>query len=72
MRRLAQPRGQCPVYLTFFDATGKRLQLKTADEYRVNPAKLARGPLELLLGEGRVHFARQLANGQNGNGNGRR
>jgi DNA polymerase-3 subunit alpha len=69
---LAQPRGSCPVYLTVFDPSGKRLQLKLSDEFRVNPAKLAREPFELLLGEGRVHFARQLTNGQYANGNGSR
>jgi DNA polymerase-3 subunit alpha len=68
---LGQPRGPCPVYLTVFDAAGKRLQLKIGDEFRVNPAKLAREPLELLLGEGKVHFARQFTHG-NGEGNGRR
>jgi DNA polymerase-3 subunit alpha len=65
---LGQPRGQCPVYLTVFDGTGKRMQLKIGDEFRVNPANFSREPFELLLGEGRVHFARQF---NNGNGNGR-
>jgi DNA polymerase-3 subunit alpha len=66
---LGQPRGPCPVYLTVFDTTGKRMQLKIGDEFRVNPANFAREPFELLLGEGKVHFARQFTHG---NGNGKR
>jgi DNA polymerase-3 subunit alpha len=69
---LTQQRGTCPVYLTVFDGAGKRMQLKIGDEYRVNPANFAREPFELFLGKGKVHFARQLTNGHNGNGNGRR
>jgi hypothetical protein len=52
------------------DFAGKQMQFKLADEFHVNSALFSRGPLELILGEGTVHFARQLTNGHNGNGNG--
>ena len=40
-------------------------KLKAGDEFRINPASVAKTDLEMILGPGRVEFARQ------GNGNGK-
>ncbi len=69
-RVLQRAPGGCPVYLALVDATGKRSLLKTGDEFRINPATIATGELESLLGSGCVKFS-AAANG-NGNGTGRR
>jgi DNA polymerase-3 subunit alpha len=57
--------GACPVFLSITDAAGKRSLLKTGQEFRVNPATLSKGELEMILGPGRVEFSRQ-GNGRNG------
>jgi DNA polymerase-3 subunit alpha len=62
---LQRNRGTCPVFLVVRDGAGKRLRLKAGDDFRINPATLPKGELEMILGPGRVHFSRQ------GNGNGR-
>ena len=41
--------------------------MKAADDFKINPASFSRTDLELILGPGRVEFARQGL----GNGNGR-
>jgi DNA polymerase III subunit alpha len=61
------PRGSCPVFLYLRDGAGKYLKMKAGDEFKINPASFSRTDLELILGPGRVEFARQGA----GNGNGR-
>jgi DNA polymerase-3 subunit alpha len=61
------PRGSCPVFLYLRDPAGKYAKLKASDDFRVNPATVAKTDLEMILGPGRVEFARQGA----GNGNGR-
>ncbi len=64
-RILQRARGSVPVFLYVRDAVGKQMVLKAADLFRVNPANLARGELEAVLGPGTVHFSRQ-GNGRNG------
>ncbi len=61
------PRGSTPVFLYLRDAAGKYVKLKAGDEYRINPASVAKSDLEMILGTGRVEFARL---GANGNGRG--
>jgi DNA polymerase-3 subunit alpha len=53
------PRGPCPVFLYMRDGAGRWLRLKAGEEYRVNPAALAKGDLESIIGAGRVEFSRQ-------------
>jgi DNA polymerase-3 subunit alpha len=55
---LKRCRGACPVYLSVRDATGKQVQLKLNDEFRVNPAVVKVEELEMLLGPGAVLFSR--------------
>jgi DNA polymerase-3 subunit alpha len=69
-RVLQRAPGGCPVYLAIVDPAGKRSLLKTGDEFRINPATIATGELESLLGPGCVKFS-AAANG-NGSGAGRR
>ncbi len=59
------PRGGTPVFLYLRDAAGKYVKLKAGDDYRINPENVAKTDLEMILGQGRVEFARA------GNGNGR-
>jgi DNA polymerase-3 subunit alpha len=59
------PRGGTPVFLYLRDAAGKYVKLKASDDFRINPANVAKTDLEMILGPGRVEFARS------GNGNGR-
>ena len=59
------PRGSTPVFLYLRDAAGKYAKLKAGDDFRINPASVAKNDLEMILGAGRVEFARQ------GNGNGK-
>jgi hypothetical protein len=47
-----------PVFLFVRDAAGKRIKLKAADSFRINPVNLPRAELEAILGPGTVHFAR--------------
>jgi DNA polymerase-3 subunit alpha len=56
-RLLQDAPGPCPVFLTVRDAAGKRALLKTGDEFRVDPGRLAVGEMELLLGRGAVKFS---------------
>jgi DNA polymerase-3 subunit alpha len=67
-RMLQRTPGACPVFLNVVDGAGKRAFLKLSQEFCINPAALATGELEMVLGEGSVKFS-GLANG---NGNGRR
>jgi DNA polymerase-3 subunit alpha len=64
-RVLERSRGGCPVFLFVRDASGKELQLRTSDDYRINPVRLPVQELEGILGIGHVQFSRQ------GNGNAR-
>jgi DNA polymerase-3 subunit alpha len=66
-RVLQRSRGSCPVFLSVRDRAGKRALLKAGAEFAINPATLAKGELEAILGPGRVQFSRQSS----GNGNGR-
>jgi DNA polymerase-3 subunit alpha len=66
-RILQRSRGSCPVFLSIRDRSGKRALLKLGAEFTINPATLAKGELEAILGPGRVQFSRQTS----GNGNGR-
>ncbi|MFO0967345.1 MAG: DNA polymerase III subunit alpha [Gemmataceae bacterium] len=63
---LRRSQGNVPVFLHVQDAAGKWLKLKASDSYRINPATLAKQDLEVILGPGRVEFARQGS--YNGNG----
>jgi DNA polymerase-3 subunit alpha len=53
------PRGNCPVFLYLRDGAGRWLRLKAGEEFRVNPATLAKAELEAIAGPGRVEFSRQ-------------
>jgi DNA polymerase-3 subunit alpha len=64
-RVLRRAPGSCPVYLTLRDASGKRGVLRAGDGFRVNPANVAVGELETLLGNGSVKFAGAV-NGKRG------
>jgi DNA polymerase-3 subunit alpha len=55
---LKRYRGGCPVYLSVRDASGKQVQMKLNDEFKVNPAVLKLEELEMLLGPGSVIFSR--------------
>lgn len=62
-RVLPRWQGQCPVFLLVRDADGRRLQLKAASNYAVNPAKVSTEELEMILGPESVKFA-GATNGQ--------
>jgi len=49
--------GACPVYVQVKDVNGRRAVLKTAEQFRINPASLDIGRLEMLLGAGRVAYS---------------
>jgi DNA polymerase-3 subunit alpha len=55
---LKRYRGTCPVYLSVRDPSGKQVQLKLKEEFRVNPSALKVEELEMLLGQGAVLFSR--------------
>ncbi len=55
---LKRYRGACPVYLSVRDASGKQVQMKLNDEFKINPASLKLEELEMLLGPGAVIFSR--------------
>jgi len=61
---LQRSRGNVPVFLHVQDAAGKWLKLKASDEFRINPATLPKEDLEVILGPGRVEFARQGSGGR--------
>src|SRR5262249_12936237 len=56
-RVLERTPGGCPVYLSVRDGAGKRGVLKLAENFRINPATVAVGELETLLGRGCVKFS---------------
>jgi DNA polymerase-3 subunit alpha len=55
---LKRYKGTCPVYLSVRDASGKQVQLKLNDDFKVNPAAVKLEELEMLLGPGAVVFSR--------------
>jgi DNA polymerase-3 subunit alpha len=56
-RVLQRTPGSCPVYLCIRDGAGKRTLCKAGEDFKINPATVAVGELELLLGAGSVKFA---------------
>jgi DNA polymerase-3 subunit alpha len=69
-RVLRRAPGPCPVYLNVRDPAGKWAQLKTGNEFCVNPQTVPVAELETILGPGHVRFS-GAANGNGRNGNGR-
>jgi DNA polymerase-3 subunit alpha len=67
-RVLKRTPGQCPVFLTVRDQSGRRALLKLSSDYRINPATVAVGELETLLGEGSVKFSAPASNADGRNG----
>ena len=55
------PRGGTPVFLYLRDAAGKYAKLKAGDDFRINPENAPLTDLEMILGQGRVEFARSGA-----------
>lgn len=53
---LKRKSGPCTVFMSVKDAHGKTAQFRLGDEYRVNPAEVPLEELELLIGQGSVHF----------------
>jgi DNA polymerase-3 subunit alpha len=49
--------GNCPVYIQVKDAGGRRAILRVGEQFRVNPADVDVGRLEMLLGPGRVAYS---------------
>ena len=49
--------GGCPVYIDVRDGAGHRAVLRVGEPYRVNPADVDVGRLEMLLGPGRVVYS---------------
>jgi DNA polymerase-3 subunit alpha len=66
-RMLQRAQGACPVFLSVRDGLGKRSVLKLGEAYRINPASVAIGELEMLLGQGCVKFSGPV-NGHSRNG----
>ncbi|HEY1380190.1 MAG TPA: DNA polymerase III subunit alpha, partial [Gemmataceae bacterium] len=56
-RELRRYPGACPVYIQVRDGTGRRAVLRAGEQYRVNPASVDVGRLEMLLGAGRVAYS---------------
>jgi DNA polymerase-3 subunit alpha len=56
-RELRRVPGACPVYVQVRDATGRRAVLRASEQFRINPAALDVGRLEMLLGPGRVAYS---------------
>ena len=48
--------GRCPVFLDVADDNGRHAHLRVGDRYHIDPARVDRNRLELLLGEGTVEF----------------
>jgi DNA polymerase-3 subunit alpha len=69
-RVLRRAPGPCPVFLNVRDLAGRWTQLKTADEFRINPSTLPTQELETILGSGYVRFSGPF-NGQSNGRNGR-
>jgi DNA polymerase-3 subunit alpha len=55
-RVLQRSPGACPVYLDIRDGSGRHCRLKAGESYRINPATILTGELEMLLGQGCVQF----------------
>jgi hypothetical protein len=66
-RVLRRTPGACPVYLNVRDAAGRRILLKTSDDFRVNAQALPTDEIELVLGQGGVRFS-GLTNGSRNGG----
>jgi DNA polymerase III subunit alpha len=66
---LRRSQGVCPVFVCLADALDKRIMMKAAEEFKVNPRSLPRGELEMLLGPETVAFSRQ-SNGRSRAGDG--
>ncbi|MFO0807939.1 MAG: DNA polymerase III subunit alpha [Gemmataceae bacterium] len=49
--------GSCVVWLRILDASGRAAKLRLSEQFRVNPAAVDVGRLEMLLGVGRVAFS---------------
>jgi DNA polymerase-3 subunit alpha len=56
-RELRRFPGSCPVYIQVKDAAGRRVVLRVGEQFRVNPADVDVGRLEMLLGSGRVLYS---------------
>jgi DNA polymerase-3 subunit alpha len=56
-RVLQRAPGSCPVFLTVRDRGGKRGLFKLSADFSINPASVAVGELETLLGSGSVKFS---------------
>lgn len=48
--------GRCPVYLDVADEGGRHAHLRVGDRYYIDPARVDRHRLEMLLGAGSVEF----------------
>src|SRR5262249_5055608 len=53
-RVLKRAPGKCDVFLSVRDGAGKRTMLRLPEGYRINPATVATGELETILGQGCV------------------
>jgi DNA polymerase-3 subunit alpha len=56
-RELRRFPGACPVYIQVRDGTNRRAVLRASEQFRVNPAAVDVGRLEMLLGPGRVAYS---------------
>jgi DNA polymerase-3 subunit alpha len=66
-RVLRRSPGPCPVYLNIRDPAGKWAQLKTGNDFHVNPNAVPVAELETILGPGHVRFSGPAnGNGRNG------
>jgi len=57
-RVLRRAPGSVPVFLCVHDAAGKKLTMRSSQDYRIDPNKLSTAELEVVLGEGKVQFSR--------------
>jgi DNA polymerase-3 subunit alpha len=55
-KTLRKTPGPCPVFVHITDATGRRAVWKAGDRFKVNPAEVRLGELEMLLGPNSVAF----------------
>jgi DNA polymerase-3 subunit alpha len=56
-RELRRYPGSCPVWVWVQDGAGRRAVLRASEQFRINPAAIDIGRLEMLLGPGRVAFS---------------
>lgn len=56
-RELKRTPGSCVVWLNVVDSAGRRAAYRAGDAYRINPASIDVGRLEMLLGTGKVAFS---------------